>query len=156
MSAIPRRPSSPPVYDPNDPRYFDARDLEAELRRTFQICHECRMCVNYCGSFPSLFARIDRDIDGGRAVGAEALATDDFRAVGEECWQCKLCYIKCPYTADEGAYELLDFPRLMAREKAVHVRRNGVALVDRLLGEPQAIGAMGSGIAAPATNLIQA
>ena len=33
------------VFDPNDPRYWEPRDLEHELRRTFQICHECRMCV---------------------------------------------------------------------------------------------------------------
>ncbi|MFS8068973.1 MAG: hypothetical protein ACMG6S_21640, partial [Byssovorax sp.] len=59
MSVIARTPATPPATSPNDPRYYDARDLEAELKRTFQICHECRMCVGYCGSFPSLFNRID-------------------------------------------------------------------------------------------------
>src|SRR5438094_88237 len=68
MSVIPRRPPGPPVFDPNDPKYFDARDLEAELKRTFQICHECRMCVGYCGSFPEVFKRVDRDIEGIKAV----------------------------------------------------------------------------------------
>ncbi|MSP23726.1 MAG: hypothetical protein EXR75_00895 [Myxococcales bacterium] len=155
MSAIPRAPASPPAKAPHDPRYFEPRDLETELRRTFQICHECRMCVNYCGSFPELFARVDRDIESGKAEGAEALDAADFRKVSEECWQCKLCYIKCPYTADEGARELLDFPRLMAREKAVRAAREGVTLVDRVLGEPQLIGQLGSGMFAPMGNLIQ-
>ncbi|HVY46841.1 MAG TPA: heterodisulfide reductase-related iron-sulfur binding cluster [Minicystis sp.] len=154
MSVIARAPASPPATSPHDPRYFDSRDLEAELKRTFQICHECRMCVGYCGSFPSLFDAIDRDIESGKAVGAEALDDADMRRVSDECWQCKLCYIKCPYTADEGAYELLDYPRLMARERAARSARDGVALVDKLLGEPQTLGEMAAGPMAPLSNLV--
>ncbi|MFO0618957.1 MAG: hypothetical protein U0414_40590 [Polyangiaceae bacterium] len=156
MSVIPRNPKTPPATSPNDPRYFEARDLEAELRRTFQVCHECRMCVNYCGSFPELFRRVDRDIESGRAEGAELLDNADFKAIGEECWQCKLCYIKCPYTKDDGATELLDFPRLMAREKAYRAQRDGVTLVDTVLGEPQVVGKFGSGSASGVANLVNA
>lgn len=114
------------------------------------------MCVGYCGSFPELFTRVDRDIEAGVAEGAEALTYDDFKAIADECWQCKLCYIKCPYTADEQAYELLDYPRLMARERAVRAQREGIPLVDALLGEPQEIGKVGSGVLSPVANLIQA
>ncbi len=156
MSHIPREPDGPPEFDPNQERYWEPLDLEAELRRTFQICHECRMCVTYCGSFPILFDAIDRDVDAGRADGAEALDATDFRKVSDHCWQCKLCYIKCPYTPDEGAREMLDFPRLMAREKAQRARREGVPLVDRILGEPRAIGALGSGWRAGPTNFVNA
>ncbi len=156
MNHIPRRPAEPPATSPHDERYWDERNLEAELRRTFQICHECRMCVSYCGSFPELFARVDRDIDAGRAEGVELLDDADMRVVSEECWQCKLCYIKCPYTADEGASELLDFPRLMAREKAQRARREGVSVVDRVLGEPQALGRLASGPLARVGNLVNA
>lgn len=156
MSVIPRHPKQPPATSPHDERYFDARDLEQELRRAFQICHECRMCVNYCGSFPELFKRVDAAIESGRAEGAEAIDDADIKAVGDQCWQCKLCYIKCPYTADEGAAELLDFPRLMARERAARAQREGIPLVDRILGEPQAIGLLGSGPAAPLSNFVLA
>lgn len=156
MSKIPRTPEKPPATSPTDPRYFDARDLEAELKRTFQICHECRMCVGYCGSFPELFRRVDRDITSGRAEGAELLDDRDFAAIGDECWQCKLCFIKCPYTKDDEASELLDFPRLMAREKASRAKRNGIELVDRVLGEPQLVGMMGSGMASGVANLVNA
>ena len=156
MSVIPRRPAAPPAKTPHDPRYYDPRDLEAELRRAFQLCHECRMCVNYCGTFPSVFAAIDRDIDAGVAEGAEKATYDDFKKASDLCWQCKLCYIKCPYTEDEGAHELLDFPRLLAREKAVRARRDGVALVDRILGEPGLIGAAGAGPQAPLATLVYA
>jgi glycerol-3-phosphate dehydrogenase subunit C len=156
VSVIPRHPQKPPATSPHDERYFDARDLEQELRRTFQVCHECRMCVNYCGSFPELFNRIDKAIDSGAAEGAETINDEDIKAVGDQCWQCKLCYIKCPYTADEGAKELLDFPRLMARERAARAQRDGIPLVDRILGEPQAIGWAGSGAAAPLSNFVLA
>jgi glycerol-3-phosphate dehydrogenase subunit C len=156
MAHIPRRPKSPPARGPSDSRYWSPTDLEGELRRAFQICHECRMCVGYCGTFPSVFAAVDRDIEAGRAEGAEALTAQDFEKASDLCWQCKLCYIKCPYTEDEGASELLDFPRLMAREKAQRARRDGVALVDVILGEPGATGQMGAGPLAPVANLINA
>jgi glycerol-3-phosphate dehydrogenase subunit C len=114
------------------------------------------MCVTYCGSFPILFAGVDAEIDAGRAQGAETIGADTIRAVSDHCWQCKLCYIKCPYTPDEQAPESLDFPRLMGREKAQRARREGIPLVDRVLGEPQMIGALGSGPAAGLANLVNA
>jgi glycerol-3-phosphate dehydrogenase subunit C len=154
MSHIPRRPSTPPATHPDEPRYWDRQDLEGELRRTFQVCHECRMCVGYCGSFPALLGAVDRDIESGRAEGAERTTPADFARVSDLCWQCKLCYIKCPYTADEHAAELLDFPRLMAREKAQRARREGVKLVDQILGEPALLGKLGGGPAASATNFV--
>ncbi|HEV8245792.1 MAG TPA: heterodisulfide reductase-related iron-sulfur binding cluster [Polyangiaceae bacterium] len=156
MAKVPARaPKITPVHDPNDQRYWDARDLEQELRRTFQICHECRMCVTYCGSFPRLFEAIDKAVDHG-AEGAETIGAETMRTVSDHCWQCKLCFIKCPYTADEGAQELLDFPRLMAREKANRARREGIPLVDRILGEPQLIGALSVGPSAKLANLVNA
>jgi len=156
MSKLERNPAVTPALDPNDGRYWDARDLEQELRRVFQICHECRMCVTYCGSFPLLFDAVDRDIDAGRAEGAELIDTTTMQEVADHCWQCKLCYIKCPYTEDEGARELLDFPRLMAREKAQRARRDGIPLVDRILGEPQTLGWAGSGPGAKVANFVNA
>ena len=155
MSKHPARtPVVKPTHDPNDERYWDPRDLEQELLRTFQVCHECRMCVTYCGSFPILFKAIDREIDGGRAEGSENVDAETVHAVTDHCWQCKLCYIKCPYTPDEGAHELMDFPRLMAREKAQRSRRDGVPLVDRVLGEPQLIGALSAGPQAKIANFV--
>lgn len=155
MSKIPERtPERTPCWDPNDERYWDPRDLEQELRRTFQICHECRMCVTYCGAFPILFDAVDRDVDAGRAEGVELLGSEVFATVTDHCWQCKLCFIKCPYTPDEGARELLDFPRLMAREKAQRARRDGIPLVDRVLGEPELVGQLAAGPFARLANFV--
>ncbi len=149
-------PSSPPARDFHSDRYWDARDLEHEMRRVFEICHGCRMCVNYCGSFPDVFARVDRDIEQKGAAGAEQLDAADMASVTDLCWQCKLCYIKCPYTADEGHPWLVDVPALLTREKAQRSRRNGVSLQDQILGEPQVLGQLGSGALAPLANFINA
>ncbi|HYJ10872.1 MAG TPA: 4Fe-4S dicluster domain-containing protein, partial [Polyangiaceae bacterium] len=154
--AIARAPAQPPEYNPNAPRYWEERDLEHELKRTFQICQDCRMCVTYCGSFPILFDAVDQQISAGLAEGAETVSSATIAAVSDHCWQCKLCYIKCPYTPDEGAYEALDFPRLMAREKAQRARRSGIPIVDQVLGEPQLIGALGAGPTARLANIVNA
>jgi len=151
-----RRPSEPPEHDSRSARYWDERDLEQELKRTFQVCHECRMCVTYCGSFPILFQAIDSQIDAGVSEGAENVGSSTMQAVSDHCWQCKLCYIKCPYTPDEGASEALDFPRLMAREKAQRARRHGIKVVDQVLGEPQLIGRLGAGPSAKFANVVNA
>jgi len=156
MSKIEPKPKQLPAVSPNDPRYFDARDLETELQRVFEICHNCRMCVNYCGSFPDLFGRIDRDIETRGAVGSELLDAADFASVTDHCWQCKICYIKCPYTADEGHEWLVDIPRALTREKSQRAQRSGVTLQDQALGEPGALGKLNSGPLAPLVNFVNA
>ena len=153
---IPPTPQQAPAFDSNDARYWHERDLEQEMRRVFEICHGCRMCVNYCGAFPDMFARVDRDIESGEAEGAELLGTTDFEAVTDLCWQCKLCYIKCPYTPDEKHEWQVDVPRLLTREKAQRTRRRGLSLEDRALGEPGLMGRMTAGPMAKMANLVTA
>jgi len=156
MSKIDPVPKQAPAQNPNDERFWDARDLETELRRQFEVCHGCRMCVSYCGSFPDMFARVDRDIEKRGATGAELLDADDFRSITELCWQCKLCYIDCPYTPDQKHAWALDIPKLLGREKAVRAKRSGITLQDRALGEPGVLGRLASGPGAGVTNLINA
>ena len=148
------KPERAPATDPNSARYWDERDLEQELGRVFEICHSCRMCVNFCGSFPDLFARVDRDIETRGAEGAELLDAQDFASVVDLCWQCKMCYIECPYTPDQGHAWMVDFPRVAMREKAHRAKRNGVSLQDRALGEPGKLGALASGPLAPMANFV--
>jgi glycerol-3-phosphate dehydrogenase subunit C len=148
------KPSSPPAFDPNDSRYWDPRDLEGEMRRAFEVCHSCRMCVNYCGSFPDMFARVDRDIETRGAEGSELTNAQDFASVTELCWQCKLCYIDCPYTPDQKHEWALDIPRLLMREKAQRAQRNGVTLQDQALGEPGKLGALSAGPMAGLVNFV--
>lgn len=156
MARIELVPREPPALDPNEERYWDARDLEDEMRRSLEICHNCRMCVGYCGTFPDVFAQVDRDIERRAATGSELLDADAFARASELCWQCKLCYVKCPYTADEGHAWMLDIPRLLLREKAQRARRNGIALRDRVLGEPQLLGQWTAGPMARVANFVNA
>ncbi len=149
-------PATKPCYVPSDDRYWDARDLEQELRRTLDICHPCRMCLPYCGSFPDLFAKVDGHIGRGEATGAEALKANEIDGVVDLCFQCKLCYFKCPYTEDEKHPWMLDVPRLFARAKAQKARRDGVTLQDQVLGEPQLLGQLTAGPMAPVANLLNA
>jgi glycerol-3-phosphate dehydrogenase subunit C len=149
-------PQEEPALDPNGERYWDARDLETEMRRTFEICHNCRMCVGYCGTFRDVFGRVDRDIEKRGALGAELLDADAFARATELCWQCKLCYVKCPYTKDEGHAWQVDVPRLLLREKAQRARRDGITLQDRVLGEPQALGQLTAGPLARVANFVNA
>jgi glycerol-3-phosphate dehydrogenase subunit C len=154
MPRIDPKPLRPPAGNPREDRYWDERDLETELRRVFEICHSCRMCVNFCGTFPDLFARVDRDIEKHGTEGAERLDAADFASVTDLCWQCKMCYIECPYTPDQGHPWLVDVPRLLMREKAQRARRQGISIQDRALGEPGRLGAAMSGPLAPVANLV--
>jgi glycerol-3-phosphate dehydrogenase subunit C len=147
------RPTRPPVFDPNDPRFWDERDLEEELERVFSICHGCRMCVGYCPAFPKMFERVDGYV-ATRKGEVDAFDDADYRAVNDLCYQCKICYFKCPYTPDDGHPFMVDFPRLMLRHRAQRAKRDGVTFQDRVLGEPQVLGLLGSGPAAPMANLV--
>ena len=149
-------PQQPPALDPKSERYWNARDLEDEMRRTFEVCHNCRMCVGYCGTFPDVFGRVDRDIEERGATGAELLDAAAFSQASELCWQCKLCYIKCPYTRDEEHEWMIDVPRLLLREKAQRARRLGTTLQDRVLGEPQRLGKAAAGAIARIANFVNA
>ena len=149
------RPEQPPTFDPHDPRYWDPRDLEKELHRVFTICHGCRMCVNYCPSFPDLFERVDGYVRLNRGE-IDAFTAEDYKSVNDLCYQCKLCYVKCPYTPDDGHVFMLDYPRLMLRHKAHRARRDGISIQDRALGEPQLLGKLGSGPGARFANVVNA
>src|SRR5947207_8526220 len=130
------------MYDIADPLYFDDAAIDAELRRVFDVCHTCRMCFNYCGSFPSLFDAIDRHEEAGRGE-VDALTTLEFKPVVDLCWQCRLCYVKCPYTPPHKF--AVDFPRLMMRAKLVKARREGIRFREKILGDPDRMGRMSTG-----------
>ena len=140
--------SHKPAYDPTDTRYYDEKDLRAEAERIFGLCADCRMCIKFCGSFPRLFNAIDDYcVEGKYAdVDTKKLKAEDIVKVVDDCFQCKLCYIKCPYTPGDHEWAI-DFPRLMARAKAQQVRKKGVPVVDKLLGNPDLVGKIGTATA---------
>jgi glycerol-3-phosphate dehydrogenase subunit C len=111
-----------------DEAYYDRTDLDAELRRTFDICHGCRRCFNLCDSFPRLFDLVD-DSESGEL---DSVSSTDFVPVIAACTLCDLCFmIKCPYVPPHEFN--LDFPHLMLRARAVEAREKGVLFTERQL-----------------------
>lgn len=127
------------TYDPHHPLYLDEAATRTELTRVYDVCHDCQRCVSYCPSFPTLFDYIDRhqDHDAGRMTPAQQ------DQVNGECFQCKLCYVNCPYVPGQHEFEL-DFPRLMLRAGAMRRATGQVSLRDKLtialLGNTDAVG----------------
>ncbi len=121
------------LYDPLGPDYWDERDARAERDRTFQVCSDCRVCVRYCPSFKDLFRFIDERDDGAHDVSF--LSDAQHRQIVDECFQCKLCYIVCPYTPDQEQEWKIDFPRLMLRSLAQQGKRGDVEQGARLLAQ---------------------
>ena len=119
------------LYDPLDPAYGDPAAARVERDRTFQICSDCRICVRLCPSFKDLFRMIDERDDGARDVTFLNEAQHD--VVVDECYQCKLCYVVCPYTSDQGQEWKVDFPRLMLRAAAIKARSGNMSRSARLL-----------------------
>src|SRR5437867_1712007 len=126
--------------------FWDLGAVDRELRRVYDICGGCRRCLPLCPSFKVLFDRIDGDaVDGD----VDKLPASDVKEVVDLCYQCKLCFNHCPYTPPHR-WEV-DFPRLMLRARAAGARRNGVSLQDRLLGNADLVGRLGS-LGAPLSN----
>ena len=106
-------PTRHPI-DWQDPDFYDAAKLDAELRRVFDICHGCRRCFNLCDCFPRLFDLID-DSPTGRARRRRQQATSS--QVVDACTLCDMCFMtKCPYVPPHEFN--LDFPHLMLRYRA--------------------------------------
>ncbi len=81
------------------------------------------------------------DIMGQRdALDRLPLSVND--RVVDLCYQCKLCDPICPYTPPHEF--AVDFPRLMLRHKAIHAKEHGVSFSDRILGDPDLVGRMGT------------
>jgi glycerol-3-phosphate dehydrogenase subunit C len=138
--------SENPALDLNRAEFWDVGKVDGELRRVYDICAGCRRCLPLCPSFKVLFDRLDVEaIDGD----VEKLPASDVKEVVDLCYQCKLCFNHCPYTPPHRW--AVDFPRLMLRARAAEARRSGVTWQDRMLGNADLVGKLGS-LTAPLSN----
>ncbi len=129
-----------------NPDFYDEAKLDAEMRRTFDICHGCRRCFNLCDSFPRLFDLVD-NADPTEVHGVKS---EDFRQVVDACTLCDMCFMtKCPYVPPHEWG--LDFPHLMLRYRAVDAKKRGVPFAVRQLVETDRNGTLGS-VTAPLVN----
>lgn len=135
------------TYDPTHPKYFNEADLREEMNRVYDLCHGCRVCFSLCTSFPTLFAIVDDKPD----QNAHLMTAAEQDKVVDECFQCKMCDVRCPYTPGQGHEWQLDFPRLMLRANAIKKQQDGRKPVDHVFGRTDLMGKMASATA-PLTN----
>jgi glycerol-3-phosphate dehydrogenase subunit C len=137
------------TYDPTHPLYFDDADLRGEMNRVFDLCHGCRVCVNLCTSFPTLFAAVDQH----DTQASHLMTRREQDKVVDECFNCKKCGdVTCPYTPGQEHEWQLDFPALMMRAKTVKFRTtNKRTPTDHLLGRTDLTGKLATTLA-PVAN----
>jgi len=120
-------------FDLDDPKFYDEEALYEEAKRVYLKCKDCRMCVNFCPSFPSLFDAVDKKNDN-----IEALTKEELAKPLELCFHCKQCYFKCPYTPPHEWK--LDFPHLSLRYKAIKFKNQGAKITDKLMLDTDLVG----------------
>ncbi|MCC6918210.1 MAG: glycerol-3-phosphate dehydrogenase [Alphaproteobacteria bacterium] len=129
-----------------DPNWLDPVQLDAELRRVFDLCHTCRRCFNLCESFPRLFDLIDESPTGE----LDEVKSDQFGPVIEACTLCDMCFMtKCPYVPPHEWN--IDFPHLMLRARAAEVKKGESNWTARQLAEMDRNGRL-AGAVAPLAN----
>jgi glycerol-3-phosphate dehydrogenase subunit C len=127
-------PTRHPV-DWHSESFYDAAALTAELTRVFDICHGCRRCFSLCNAFPTLFDAIDAS-PSGELDGVDRKV---YWKVVDNCYLCDMCFMtKCPYVPPHPWN--VDFPHLMLRAKAAHMRAKGLSLRDRMLAATDTVG----------------
>jgi Fe-S oxidoreductase len=146
------------IYDPLAPDYLDPDAARAERDRTFQVCSDCRLCVRLCPSFKSLFQMIDAhdsgdDINDLGAHDVRVLTDPEHERVVDECYQCKLCYVVCPYTEENQQEWVIDFPRLMLRSLAIQGEAGKISQSAKLLARTDLQGKVATTIA-PVVNKV--
>jgi glycerol-3-phosphate dehydrogenase subunit C len=143
------------TYDPKNPLYLDEADVREELTRVYDLCHGCGLCLDFCTSFPTLFEMIDQhdDQDAGRLTPAQQ------DQVVDECFQCKLCYVRCPYIPELHAWNL-DYPRLMLRADAMRLEQGHIPArrraTNQFMGRTELLGKTATRAAPIANRLITA
>ncbi len=142
-------PSFPALFDA-----IDALDPTGHLVGESGPPAEVDALGNHAHATSGAHAASMRDDVMGQADALERLPASVSQRVVDLCYQCKLCDPICPYTPPHEF--AVDFPRLMLRHRAIDARERGVPLQDRILGEPDLIGRIGTiapSIANAVTNL---
>ena len=108
--------------------FYDRDEINAELRRVFDICHGCRRCFNLCDSFPKLFDLIDNSETGE----LDSVDSSQFAPVVDACTLCDMCFMtKCPYVPPHEFD--VDFPHLMLRARAADHKEGKTGFVQKQL-----------------------
>jgi Fe-S oxidoreductase len=128
-------PSDGLSYNTAEATYWKEDALYKEIRRTFALCHSCRMCFKYCDTFPTMFNLLEQNNED-----VNALSKKDIKQVANACFQCKLCEVECPYTPKIGHEFKLDFPKLMHRYQAINLKSRRKTIRELILTNLTSLG----------------
>ena len=134
-------------FDIKDPKFYDEEAIWEEARRVYSKCKDCRMCVSFCPSFPTLFDAVDSKDDDVNKLTKEELAKPL-----ELCFHCKQCYFRCPYTPPHEWK--IDFPHLSLRYKAWKFKTKGAKFTDKLMVNTDLNGKLNVGPQAHVVNTL--
>lgn len=129
------KPTDGLCYDPAEELYWDEGALYKEMTRVFELCHSCRMCFKYCDAFPRLFEFVDQ-YEGD----VTKLTKEQIKSIMDDCFQCKLCEVQCPYTQRDAHEYRLDFPKLAHRYRAILRKKQGGKFQNKLLANVDTLG----------------
>ena len=143
---------------PSFPKLFDSVDaLDATAEQTQRDIEARRAAgrdpLDEHASAAEHAAKPREDVMG-QADALAKLPLSVHQEVVDLCYQCKLCDPICPYVPPHEFG--VDFPRLMLRHKAIDAKAHGVKLQDRVLGDPDLVGGLGTilpSVANAVTNL---
>lgn len=114
--------------------FWDEDALNKELERVYDICHGCRRCVSLCNAFPTLFDLVDES----ETMEVDGVDKNDYMKVVDQCYLCDMCYMsKCPYVPPHEWN--VDFPHLMLRAKAVHFKKHGSSMRNKVLSDTNTV-----------------
>lgn len=106
------------AYDPNIADYLDESSVRLEMARVFQVCVDCRRCVDVCPSFRDLFRALD--LVGNEADRMTPHLQDQ---VADLCFDCGACLEGCPHAPNTESTHTrpngVDVPSLMIRHRAM-------------------------------------
>ena len=134
-------------FDIKDPKFYYEEAIWEEARRVYSKCKDCRMCVSFCPSFPTLFDAVDSKDDDVNKLTKEELAKPL-----ELCFHCKQCYFRCPYTPPHEWK--IDFPHLSLRYKAWKFKAKGAKFTDKLMVNTDLNGKLNVGPQAHVVNAL--
>ena len=143
------------LFDSADPSYLAEKATRDELTRVFDVCGDCRVCVDVCSSFTTLF-----DLLGPRGehdAGRLSAAQQDL--VVDQCFHCDACVSVCPF-APGRSDAAVDVPKSVIRARAMRRAVGQLSMRERwvaaIVGRPDRVGRLGTRFASVANRLVAA
>ena len=95
---------------------LEESDVRSSLADDIAVCEQCRLCVDLCDVFPSVFDALARVPN----ADAHLLTPHQQNVVSDYCFHCGACTQRCPHRGPSSEHEI-DLPTSFIH--LMHVRR---------------------------------